>query len=113
MTQALPHFDEDDRRQSNWEEILRRLIDTGGQSIGVRFGVGADSWPGGSDTTSGVAVAHGLGKTPVVVFTQSTTITAHARPTALTSTTFNGNLRTIDGTAPGAGAASFYWLAIG
>jgi hypothetical protein len=110
---GLPFFDDDAGRQQNWDEILQRLIDTGGQSVGIRFGLATDAWPGGSDTTTGVAIAHGLGKTPIGVFTQSTTITAHARPTALTSTTFNVNLRTIDGSSPGAGAATAYWLAIG
>jgi hypothetical protein len=68
MTVALPHFDEDDRRQSNWEEILRRLIDTGGQSIGVRFGADTLAWPGVAAATSNTKlVAHGLGKVPIVV----------------------------------------------
>jgi hypothetical protein len=110
----LPHLDNDPGRQANWEELLRRLIGTGAQSdLELRFGVATDAWPGGSDTSTGVAVTHGLGKTPVCVFTQSQTIVAHARPTAVGATSFNINHRTVDASTPAAANASVYWLAIG
>lgn len=99
--------------ERNFNVLRSLVIDTGGKDISMRFGVATDAWPGGADTTTGVAVAHGLSTTPVVVFTQSTTILAHARPTALTGTTFNINAKTVDGSAPGAGNLAIYWLAIG
>jgi hypothetical protein len=111
---SLPHLDNDPGRQANWEELLRRMIDTGGQSnVAVRFGAATDAWPGGSDTTTGVAVSHGLGNTPTAVFTQSTTVTAHARPTAVGASTFTVNHRTIDASTPAAANTTVYWLAIG
>lgn len=111
MSDYVPNDDWDSVRR-NFERLFQ-MFDTGGESVGVRFGLGTDAWPGGADTSTGVTITHGLGREPVAVFTQSTTLVAHCRPTAVDSTGFTATHKTIDGSSPGAGNANFYWMAVG
>lgn len=97
----------------NFELLRSIVIDTGALEVGMRFGVATDTWPGAAQISTGVVVTHGLGTTPKVVFCQSQTVVAHARPTAVGATTFTINHRTVDASAPAIGNAPVYWLAIG
>lgn len=113
MSGALPFFSPDPELQRNLES-LQSKFDTGGKSIRLRYGAGTATWAGGSQDTGDATVTHGMGKTPVVVFTQSQTVTAMTRPTTVGPTTFTVKARTLDGSSPaGTTTADFYWLAIG
>lgn len=94
--------------------LSRLLIDVGGRSIGVRFGSGTLTFPGGSPSTSTVTVNHGLGRTPVAVCVCNEFLGSIGSVNTLTSTTFQTLGFTVDGSSPGAGTgAPFYWIAIG
>lgn len=95
-------------------EALGGTFDTGGMSVGVRFGNAVTTYPGGSAVSDNTAVDHGLGKTPVAVFTQSQGIAHAARPTSVGATQFVVNVATLDGSSPGAATdVDVYWLVIG
>lgn len=105
--------DENPAIDRNFDFLRSFVMNTGDLEVGIRFGVATDTWPGASQISTGVAVAHGLGTTPKVVFCQSQTVVAHARPTTVGATTFNINHRTVDGSSPAIGNAPAYWLVIG
>ena len=103
-----------DAVQRNFEKLRAFVPDTGGKSVGLRFGVATVTWPGGSQQSDSINVTHGLGKTPTVVFTQSDTVIAHARPASIGATQFAVQMRTVDGSSPLATRTDFvYWIAIG
>src|SRR3954469_23599935 len=58
----------DPQLQRNMQLIDQRLIDTGGRSVGVRFGA-----TGAINAGTNATITHGLGKAPVAVFTQTAT----------------------------------------
>lgn len=100
----------------NFRSIAQLAIDTGGKDIGVRYGVGTVTWPGGTQFTGVVTIPHGLGKTPVdvLVTPKVTTVAGYTLWAAtFTATTFQVAGWTMNA-APGAGTTDlFSWLVIG
>lgn len=100
----------------NFSKLASLVPDTGGQSVGVRFGTQQLTWPGSNTTTSTATVTHGLGRTPVVVLAN----VVSGAPFAVTSlgtvgaATFTLNARTVDGSSPANGThATVHWMVIG
>lgn len=118
MTVSLEYVHEND-----WAAVSRLidqlnglLIDTGGRSVGIRFGSNTITWPGGSGTTSSTTVTHGLGRTPAGVYVSASTTLGgtHINATSVGATTFSVQGTTIDGSSPAGGTTgTFYWLVIG
>lgn len=103
----------------NFDKLKRLVVDTGGRSIGIRFGTGTWTWPAGSAKSGVTVVSHGLGRTPIVVFVCGATLngsneTSAGEAGSYTSTQFSTQASLAQGLAPGAGAANtFAWLVIG
>lgn len=90
------------------------VVDTGGQSIGVRFGAASVTWPGGSPFSTAKTVTHGLGRTPVTVLTTPNNSPSTCYVDTVGATTFNITLHTDDGSSPAAATTrTVYWLVIG
>jgi hypothetical protein len=98
-------------------QVLQSLVpDTGGRSIGVRFGVSTLTWPGGVAGSSIGTVTHGLGRTPVCVLATVNAggVAGPAWTGTPGATTFPLAARTADGSSPGAGTTtSVSWVVIG
>lgn len=113
---SLEHLADGSVSARNFETLRRLVVDTGGESLGLRVGSETLTWPGGSADTGTVTVDHGLGKAPVALFTQSGTLTAHARPdpSSVTTVDFDVRARTVDASTPAAATTmTVYWLVIG
>lgn len=54
----------------NFDTLARSVLDTGGQTAGVRFGVATLSFTASTNSAS-TTVAHGLGTTPVSIVATS------------------------------------------
>lgn len=101
MTIALEHLADGSISDHNFQKLMALVLDTGGQSIGLRIGTGTVTFTT-STTSPVVTVNHGLGKTPVVVFAgpmfaaASTYTGIVITPSHATSTqcSFNGDCRT-------------------
>lgn len=115
MTVALPHFEDDDARRANFEALLRRLIDTGGLSVGMRFGT-KDATFSAASNTGNVTVTHGLAKTPAYLNVFPTFGTVSVVPNYISgsrnATTFQFRLDTRNGSAISA-TLSCFWIVIG
>ena len=98
----------------NFDALQSLVIDTGGQSVGARFGSGTLTFPGSSDSTGELTVTHGLATTPVAVLVTGTGGTTLVTVNDVGGTTFDALGVTTDGSEPAADTEStFYWLAIG
>lgn len=116
MTGALEHVADGDWNGvgRNFQKLMSLLPDTGGRSVGIRFGSDAVTWAGGSRTTAANPITHGLGRTPVAVLLTSSTSNMEMSASALGATTFSATGNTMDGTSPVNGTArTFYWLVVG
>lgn len=96
----------------NFQKLMSLVIDTGGQSVGLRFGVASVTH---TASVQGVqTVTHGLGRTPGAVLC---TVNAGADGTAYTASAFNLAATTfgiVTTRAPAFSATlSVYWVAIG
>jgi hypothetical protein len=103
----------------NFRKLAQLVIDTGGKDIGIRWGSGTWTWPGGQAASSATVVTHGLGRTPVLVGVfsnqdQGATEVIIPEAFSYTSTQFSTRGVSRVGTLYGAGTtATFVWLAIG
>lgn len=112
MTIVLEHLADGSISDRNFQTLMKLVPDTGGQSVGIRFGVATCAWTA-SAYSAALVVSHGLGKTPVNI-----QLTPHSNPdmtfgpTARSATTF-----TVQGYfAPGiaiTGSFPVDWVAIG
>jgi hypothetical protein len=110
----LPFTVRDRDVQGNFDWLLKRFLDTGGRSAGIRFGSGTLTWPGGSAFTNATSVTHGLGTTPAAVLVTGSGGATLVTANTVGATTFNALGCTIDGSTPAASTTiTFYWLAIG
>src|SRR4051812_14654890 len=115
----LEHIHTDDGALARNFDKLRALVpDTGGHSIGIRFGTQTLTWAGGTTRTGSPVISHGLGKAPVVVFPSCSSPSGTWFPVLVvdtfTATSFTTRGVTSDGSSPGAGTTTTaYWLAIG
>jgi hypothetical protein len=105
--------------QRNFDKLARLVIDTGGRSIGIRFGSGTFTWPGASAFSNVATVPHGLGRAPGAVFiTGSSNAGLNAFPDfsvfSFGATTFAAQAGTVDAQNPlNTATTNFYWIAIG
>lgn len=102
----------------NFDKLAQLVLDTGGQSAGIRFGTGTCTFGGGSRMTSATTVSHGLGRTPAAIL--ATVNYGSSDPDETWSIRVSGadddsfDVRVSNDTAMSAGwAVPFYWLAIG
>lgn len=107
--------------QFNWDRLSEVLLDTGGRSIGIRWGTYDDgaSWGGGPQRT--LAIPHKMNPAPVAAAVISTPANSTASATdpvgtslvSIDSTNINVIQRTLQGgncNFPGVNAV---WIAIG
>lgn len=94
--------------------VFRLLIDTGGQSVGIRFGSSALTFAASTNSAS-TTIPHGLGRLPIVVLALPFSSPAFGKIPTLnlsssdaTSIVLNGEI----GTAH-TGSISFSWAVIG
>lgn len=100
----------------NVGRLMSLVPDTGGQTIGLRFGTQTLTWPGSTTTTGSETITHGLGATPVVVLVgiQAESVAVMSWANNVGATTFTVAARTGDGTSPAADTTcTLAWLAIG
>jgi len=103
---------QDPTAQRNFQTLSRLLIDTGGRSVGLRFG--ADTVTFTASVNSAVkTVTHGLGRTPItVVATASGSLGWNVlRVFNFTATTFD--VQGHDTDAARTGSDAIYWVAVG
>lgn len=104
-----------DAVRRNFEKAQVLSVDTGGQSLGVRFGTDTASFSAASNTGS-ITVAHGLGKTPefISVFPALGSVPMFASYIAAsrTDTEFDYRLDTGDGSSVTEDVGVF-WMVIG
>lgn len=105
--------------QRNFEKLAAQFLDTGGQSIGIRFGTQVLSWAGGTARTGSPTISHGLGRVPQVVFvtpqgSPSSTWFPIAVGDTLGATTFVMRGVTSDNSSPAAATTTTVaWMVIG
>lgn len=98
----------------NLQMLAKLTIDAGGRSVGLRFGTVTLTWT--ANTASGsVSVAHGLGKTPVVVLATGKDAAVFGQipscnPNSYTATTFTMSAETKNSWT---GTMTLCWVAIG
>jgi hypothetical protein len=103
----------------NLDEVQRLLeehrsllaqIDTGGRSLGIRFGSDSLTWPAAGTSSNTKTVTHGLGRAPIVVGgwgSDSTTAQFfYCYPFTFTSTQFS--VRGVAELAPGVQTKTFH-----
>lgn len=113
MTIALEHLADASIADRNFQKLTRLVMDTGGQTAGIRFG--ATSVVFTAVATASTTVTHGLGKTPIVALAtfdiSGTAFHIMAEVFSVGATTFG-----LQGFLP-AGAATTtrtaYWVVIG
>jgi hypothetical protein len=98
----------------NFQKLMSLVLDTGGVTAGVRFGVDSMAWTASRDSGP-KTITHGLGRTPLVVFvTNGDTDGSYAGIAAYTAipgaTTFDVYGRT-DGSITE--TKTIFWIAIG
>jgi hypothetical protein len=99
--------------------LAQSVIDTGGQSLKVRFGTALVHW-NASATSDAATVTHGLGNPPVVAVITGKGTMADTTNSANsywwgdeTSTIFKVRGKTVGGGAIGPGDSTVTWIAIG
>jgi hypothetical protein len=99
----------------NFQKLMSLVPDSGGQTVGFRFGETSVTYPGASQSATLKTVAHGLGRIPVVVFTQAFNTTVHlAEPHSKDATNIQITTATRDESSPAGGTtAAVFWLVIG
>lgn len=98
----------------NFEKLKSLVIDTGGESAGIRFGMATLTFPGGTSIFTPDTVPHGLGITPEVAFATAVHSNVFIGVASLDPTNLVFEGRTVDATIPGAGSSvNYFWLVIG
>lgn len=116
MTVQLENLADGSVSDRNFQALARLVLDTGGRSIGIRFGTNSTvDWAASKDSST-ATVTHGLGKTPIVVLCQfhdtgSLTTSPVANVGGLTSTQFS--IAGHNDTAITATDVPFFWVVIG
>ena len=97
----------------NFQKLMSLVMDTGGQSVGIRFGSDSVTWNGASPTSPATTVTHGLGSKPVCVLLTSTGSTNAVYSTATpTTTSMDITATTRDGSTPANGTQRFFYWAV-
>ena len=97
--------------QFNFDQIAKLFLDTGGESVRLRFGTGTVTGTGARDGS--VNITHGMGSTPLValVVPQSNSFAGSAD--TLGGTTFRAKLNHLDSGSTFNDAQTIYWAALG
>jgi hypothetical protein len=98
--------------QQNFDAISQLSIDTGGQSVGLRFGSAVVSTPGAAAFFD-VTVSHGLGTTPVVVVGNTDHGNYYVSTFTYTATQFTARCGHKNDTVVDPGDFNLRWIAIG
>jgi hypothetical protein len=110
MTIALEHLADNSPADRNFRRLAQLMPNTGGKSIGIRFGSSSATWTA-AVLSAAVTIPHGLGIAPGYVGIQTQSQLFDFKVTAdATNLTVTG-YRT-DNTAVSA-TINFYWLACG
>lgn len=108
---ALEHLADGSVSDRNFQALMRLVLDTGGQSVGARFGSNAVTFTA-SATSNTVGVTHGLGRLPVACFVSvGTANNLRVGWSSLSSTGFNVTGHSAIGAV--SGDLTFSWLVIG
>lgn len=109
----LEHLADGSVSDRNFQALMNLVLDTGGKSIGLRFGTKSFLWPGGTAQQT-FTIDHGLGRAPQVVLAVNSNNNTAAMPRTYTYTATQFELNLI---APANVAATtgdtFHWVAIG
>lgn len=116
MTIALEQLADGSISDRNFQRLATLVLDTGGKTVGIRFGTNSTVDFAASKDSSVATVTHGLGKTPVAAFCQfhdtgSLTISPVANIGGLTSTQLS--VAGHNDTAITATDVPFFWVVIG
>lgn len=116
MTIALENLSDGSVSDRNFQALMRLVLDTGGKTVGIRFGAATLTWAGGTQFSNGLTVTHGLGKTPIGVLATANLGTLAG--VAAWATTPGATTFTLQGWdpagSPGAGATDkVFWVVIG
>lgn len=116
MTINLEHTaDENTAIDRNFEKLKSLVIDTGGESVGMRFGIAVLTYTAAA-VTPALTVTHGLGVTPECILAlPASGANRHCVNYVVvtrTDTTFDLISETVTGAAI-SGNLSVFWLVIG
>lgn len=95
----------------NFQKLAQIVPDTGGRSVGYRFGQVTCTWPGGNQQTNAPTVMHGLGRTPVDVQLTviSTPVDAWAWANSVDDDSFLLSVKTSSAAPAGATTCTVSW----
>jgi hypothetical protein len=114
MTIPLQHVADGSVADHNFQTLQRLVLDTGGITASVRWGIAGITFSGGT-TSATETVPHGLGRAPAVVLT--TVFGAPAFDKIMTLNTANYSTTGFDANArinaAHTGVLPFCWLVIG
>lgn len=98
----------------NFQRLNALVPDTGGQTVGIRFGTSSIGFTASTDSADTV-ISHGLGTTPVVVLVSVHTAPTFATVAALNAHSYGATTFTVNGRVASAATATvpIVWLAIG
>lgn len=110
---ALERLEDNSVTDRNFLTLAEIVVDTGGQSVGVRFGANSATWSA-SPTSATKTIAHGLGRTPGAVFVSATGTGFLLYSEASASNSTNIFISGTDTRNTSlTGTFAFYWLVIG
>lgn len=114
---ALEHLADGSVSDRNFQKLMSLVIDTGGLSVGIRFGSGTVTWAGATPFAT-VSVTHGLGATPKAVMICDNGLGTLAQIAVFSAsagaTTFTAAAEPTDSSSPAASTTrGFYWVAVG
>lgn len=112
MTISLEQLHDNSPADRNFHKLAQLVLDTGGKTIGIRFGTGSVTFTA-STTSATQTIAHGLAKVPQYIACQALDSSG-----AITVRPVSGadavNFQAVGRTASAVtGAATFYWAVIG
>lgn len=111
MTISLDPLGDGSVSDRNFQKLMSLVLDTGGRSVGIRFGTATATWTA-SATSATVTIPHGLGKIPGFV-TYGSKNTPFEYATASVDAT---NISTVGYQTAGTvvtGTLTFYWVVLG
>ena len=107
---GLEHLADGSIADRNFLQLANLVIDTGGRSLGIRFGSDTVSFTAAAQSANKV-ISHGLGKTPILVLGIVGTQGMFLNTFTYTDTTFTASAYYAAGTTTG--NFTIFWVAIG
>jgi hypothetical protein len=98
----------------NFQRLNALVPDTGGQTVGLRFGVSSIGFTASTDSANTV-IAHGLGTTPIVAVATVAGAGSFATIAALNTFSYGATNFSVNGRIPSAATTTLpiVWLVIG